>query len=90
MAKPRPKVRFAGKTLHLPHSRAARVGIGIGLLGGGMLGFLPVLGFWMIPLGLMVLSTDIPRVRRWRRKGTVAITRWWQERRQKPDSGAAS
>ena len=38
------------------------------LLAGGILGFLPILGFWMIPLGLGVLATDIPPLRRWLRK----------------------
>ncbi|MYH89301.1 MAG: hypothetical protein F4128_00340, partial [Gammaproteobacteria bacterium] len=32
--------------------------IGIALLLGGLLWFLPVLGLWMIPLGLLVLSTN--------------------------------
>lgn len=32
--------------------------IGFLLIGLGFLGFLPVLGFWMIPLGLLVLSAD--------------------------------
>lgn len=31
----------------------------------GTLGFLPILGFWMIPLGLALLATDIPPFRRW-------------------------
>jgi len=31
----------------------------------GALGFLPILGFWMIPLGLALLATDIPPFRRW-------------------------
>jgi hypothetical protein len=43
----------------------------------GTLGFLPILGFWMIPLGLMVLSIDLPRVRRARRQAVV----WWARRR---------
>jgi hypothetical protein len=41
------------------------------LIGGGVLGFLPILGFWMIPLGLLVLSFDLPQVRRWRRRFLV-------------------
>lgn len=41
---------------------------GICLLIGGMLGFLPVLGFWMIPLGLALMATDIPPMGRWLRK----------------------
>ena len=32
--------------------------IGIMLIILGFLGFLPVVGFWMIPLGLIVLSAD--------------------------------
>jgi len=50
--------------------------IGGALIIGGILGFLPVLGFWMVPLGLMVLSIDIPAVRRWRRRATVKLGAW--------------
>lgn len=58
---------------HMPRSRLARTIIGLLLLIGGILGFLPVLGFWMIPLGLIVLSVDFPIVRRLRRRLAV---RW--------------
>jgi SSS family solute:Na+ symporter len=47
------------------------------LVGGGLLGFLPILGFWMIPLGFLVLSIDVPALRRWRRQLEV----WWCRRR---------
>jgi hypothetical protein len=60
-------IRFGNKTMALPASRLARMGIGAALILGGFLGFLPILGFWMIPLGLIVLSIDVPIVRRWRR-----------------------
>ncbi len=39
--------------------------MGVLLIFGGILGFLPVLGFWMIPLGLALLATDIPPLRLW-------------------------
>ena len=39
--------------------------MGVLLVLGGILGFLPVLGFWMIPLGVALLATDIPPLRRW-------------------------
>jgi hypothetical protein len=71
--KPRPDVRFGRYRIPLPHSRAARIGLGIALLAGGMLFFLPVLGLWMLPLGLLVLSVDLLPVRRIRRRLTV----WW-------------
>ena len=41
----------------------------------GLFGFLPVLGFWMIPVGLLILSVDMPRVRRWRRRFAVWFSR---------------
>ncbi|TRL38471.1 MULTISPECIES: hypothetical protein [Rhizobium] len=61
----------------MPQSRAGRIVLGAGLVGGGCLGFLPVLGFWMIPLGLIVLSQDLAFVRRRRRRLSV----WWARRR---------
>ncbi len=33
--------------------------VGLGLVALGFLGFLPVLGFWMIPLGLAVMAMDL-------------------------------
>jgi hypothetical protein len=68
-----PKIRFANWHFHLPQSRPMRIGLGILLVAFGLLGFLPILGFWMIPLGLLVLSVDLPPIRRLRRRLTV----WW-------------
>ena len=31
---------------------------------GGVFGFLPVLGFWMLPLGLAFIALDIPPLRK--------------------------
>ncbi|TFF23348.1 hypothetical protein E3C22_10360 [Jiella endophytica] len=74
----------------MPGSRRSRIALGLALVGGGMLGFLPILGFWMIPVGLAVLSVDSPLVRRWRRRTEVRSTRWWQARRasRRRDDGA--
>lgn len=33
---------------------------GLMLMCGGVLGFLPILGFWMFPLGVVILSLDYP------------------------------
>ncbi len=70
------KISLFGRTFNLPASRLARTFIGVLLVLGGVLGFLPVLGFWMIPLGLLVLSVDFPSVRRRRRRLAV----WWAKR----------
>ena len=70
-------IRLFDRNWHLPQSKPVRIGLGILLVAGGLIGFLPVLGFWMIPLGLLVLSVDLPIVRRWRRQLTV----WWHRRK---------
>ncbi|RMI22204.1 hypothetical protein [Sinorhizobium meliloti] len=72
--------------MSLPNSPALRVLIGVLLVFGGVLGFLPILGFWMVPLGLLVLSHDIPSMRRRRRKLAV----WWARWRSKPNSSGKS
>ena len=68
-------MRFAHKS-NLPASRVARIVIGVLLIIGGLLWFLPVLGIWMLPLGILVLSVDLPIVRRWRRRFDLAYGRW--------------
>jgi uncharacterized RDD family membrane protein YckC len=76
---PRTEEIVLGKfRLKLPQSRWLRRTIGVLLVCGGLLGFLPVLGFWMVPLGLLVLSHDSHFVRRQRRRLAV----WWAERRK--------
>jgi len=49
--------------------RVARIAVGVLLILGGFMGFLPILGFWMIPLGLLVLATDF----RWARHALVNL-----------------
>ena len=44
-----------------------RLVVGLLLILGGVLGFLPVLGFWMIPLGVGVAALDVLPLWRWLR-----------------------
>ncbi|MFZ1681561.1 MAG: hypothetical protein WAT70_11135 [Rhizobiaceae bacterium] len=70
-ASPARTISMFGREVRLPQSRALRIAIGILLILGGIVGFLPVLGFWMIPLGIFVLSYEIAHVRRFRRRVVV-------------------
>ncbi|MGH6771357.1 MAG: hypothetical protein ACRECO_20325 [Xanthobacteraceae bacterium] len=44
-------------------SSLIRIPLGIVLMVGGVIGFLPILGFWMVPLGLVLIAQDIPLLR---------------------------
>lgn len=61
--------------------------IGISLILLGLLGFLPILGFWMIPIGLIVLSADY-RFARYLYVNARLFKRRWQ--RKKKPAGADS
>lgn len=56
--------------------RMARLAIGLALIVGGVFGFLPVLGFWMIPLGIVVIFIDVPQVRR----AWTGVRQWWKRK----------
>ena len=64
-------LHLAGRRIALPHSRGLRIALGVALVLGGVVGFLPVVGFWMIPLGIIVLSYEFAHVRRLRRRMVV-------------------
>lgn len=50
--------------------------LGILIMAGGLLGFLPILGFWMFPLGAALAITDFPPLRR-------RMERWLNDTRRR-------
>ena len=81
-------IRLGKRRIPVPSSAILRIGLGILLVLGGCLWFLPLLGAWMLPLGLLVLSVDFAIARRLRRKGELwfvpafrRMRAWWQSRR---------
>ncbi len=73
------RIRLGKREIPLPASPLARLLIGGLFLLGGCFWFLPVLGLWMIPVGLVVLSIDFAFARRMRRRGEV----WWGRHKEK-------
>jgi len=64
--------------------RWVRMPLGVLLIIGGVLGFLPILGFWMIPLGLAILAIDIPAAHRLLhalKRAYYRLRLWWRGRR---------
>jgi len=71
---PRP-AKFIG-WLRRPSSRYARFPLAVLLIFGGIFGFLPVLGLWMLPLGLLLFAQDVPVL-----QGPMARMLGWAERK---------
>ncbi len=72
-----------------PDSKWVRLPLGLVLIAGGIFGFLPVLGFEFIPLGLLLIAQDVPFLRKpvgeatiWLEHKWVALRQWWQRKRQ--------
>ncbi|WP_299823029.1 hypothetical protein [uncultured Jannaschia sp.] len=68
-----------------------RLPLAIFLIFGSLLAILPVFGLWMLPLGLLVLSVDLPRLRPPVAAAIVRLRRRWTvlRRRQAARGGAA-
>ena len=52
--------------------------LGLALIFGGIFGFLPILGFWMIPLGGTFIALDIPPLRH-------RLLAWLERKDDQPD-----
>lgn len=76
--RPMARIKLGKRSYAVPGSKPVRIALGVALVFLGMLGFLPIIGFWMIPLGLLVLSVDSWRVRRMRRRLEV----WYGRRKE--------
>ncbi|MCG6122545.1 MAG: hypothetical protein MEP57_07540 [Microvirga sp.] len=73
--------------LRHPASRFVRIPAGLVFVVGGFLAFLPVLGLWMLPLGLMLIAYDVPVLQRpmsrftlWGTEKWAGVRRWTTRR----------
>jgi hypothetical protein len=78
------------RRLRHPDARWIRIPIGLLCVVGGVFSFLPVLGIWMLPLGLLLLAYDVPFLRKpvghftiWSVEKWVAFRQWLSRKRGK-------
>jgi hypothetical protein len=62
--------------LRRPSSFPARLLVALLLIVGGLFSFLPVLGLWMLPLGLLFIAQDVPLLQ----KPLLDALRWAEAR----------
>jgi hypothetical protein len=79
------RVARAIRWLRDPKSRWIRIPLGVLLIAGSMLWFLPVLGIEMLPLGLLLIAQDVPFLRKpvgramiWLERKWVGLRRRWK------------
>jgi hypothetical protein len=73
--------RFVG-WLRRPSSRLVRIPMAILLILGGIFSILPVLGLWMLPLGLVLFAQDVPVLQKPIAKALGWIERKWIARQR--------
>jgi UPF0716 family protein affecting phage T7 exclusion len=66
--------------------RWVRVLAGLLLIIGGVVGFLPILGFWMVPLGVLLLAQDLPFLRRPIMRALTWLERKFSRRKQNDEN----
>jgi len=62
--------------LRKPSSKLIRVPLAILLVIGGIFSILPVLGLWMLPLGVLLIAQDVPLLQ----KPTVQFLGWCERK----------
>ncbi len=88
-----PRLRRLIQKLRRPQARWIRLPLGVLCIIGSFLWFLPVLGLWFLPLGLLLIAQDVRFMRRpvgnltlylldrWDR-----LVKWWKHRRARSRS----
>ncbi len=68
----------------LRHPKAAwfRIPVGVLLVAGGIFSILPLLGIWMLPLGLLLIAYDVPFLRAPVGRFTIGTAQRWAKFRQ--------
>ena len=69
--------RRAVQWLRVPDRRWLRLGVAVLLIFGGFLSVLPVFGLWMLPLGLALMSDDVPWLKVRLEKASRGAERLW-------------
>ena len=71
------RARRTVEWLREPSRLWLRLLVGVLLILGGVFSILPILGLWMLPLGLALIAEDVPGLKPWLERAARAIERQW-------------
>lgn len=69
-------LRIGKRRIRIPRRRGVRILLASALLIRGLIPNIATPVF--LSASITLFSMDVPRIRRWRRKGTIAVRRWRQ------------
>jgi hypothetical protein len=75
-------VTKAIRWLRQPQARVVRIPLGLLLMAASFLWFLPVLGLWFLPLGLLLIAQDVRFLRRPVGRMTLYLLDRWKRLRK--------
>jgi len=75
-----PRVQRYVERLLAPHLVYVRLPVAILFILGGIFWFLPVVGIWMLPIGLLLLAVDLPALRPRVSAWMIVVRRWLRSR----------
>ena len=91
------RLQRAVRWLRRPQARKVRIPLGVLCILGSFFWFLPVLGLWFLPLGLLLIAQDVPFLRRPVGKMTLyllerwkQLRKWWARRRARARANKAA
>ena len=74
--------KFVG-WLRKPSSKLVRIPLALLLMLGGVFSILPLLGLWMLPLGMLLIAQDVPFLEKPVAQSLGWMERKWTERESK-------
>jgi len=77
-----PRVQRFVDWLTAPHLILVRLPVAIFFILGGILWFLPVVGIWMLPIGLLLLAVDLPALRPRVSAWMIMLRHWLRSKRR--------
>src|SRR5262245_55752945 len=82
------RLRRAIRWMRRPQARLLRLPLGALFIIGSFFWFLPVLGLWFLPVGLLLIAQDVPPLRRpvgkmalYLHARWIHLRKWWSRRR---------
>ncbi len=88
-----PRLRRVISKMRQPQARWIRLPLGVLCILGSFLWFLPVLGLWFLPLGLLLVAQDVRFLRRPVGNMTLyllarweQLRNWWKRRRSNAEA----